>query len=293
MSTLPSSAPEAPEDSKPGRLITCRVDSLRPHPSYVRHHIAVPASQLSLLAEAGDLIFQEPIIITRGCTILDGYARWQLALQQGRPTLLCLEYDLPEAEALHWLLQKHRRSNGLNDFSRILLAQELEPFLREQARSNQQLGGQRKGSSNLTEADRLDVRSKIAAAAGVSTGNLSKARHLASAAHPQVQEALRSGEVSIHRASAWLRIPKQQLDQLRLHQNLRGITRTIGSLQRPHRLPPGDSLLDLQRIGCALAAMAPDQREAVLVAEVKVPGKVLLLSPALLQTLTRQGELQP
>ena len=293
MSTLPSSAPESPADSQRGRLITCRVDSLRPHPSYVRHHIAVPTSQLSLLAEAGDLIFHEPIIITRGCTILDGYARWQLARQQGRPTLLCLEYDLPEAEALHWLLQKHRRSNGLNDFSPILLAQELEPFLREQARSNQQLGGQRKGSSNLTEAGRLDVRSKIAAAAGVSTGNLSKARHLASAAHPQVQEALRSGEVSIHRASAWLRIPKQQLDQLRLHQNLRGITRTINSLQRRHRLPPGDSLLDLQSIARALAAMAPDQSEAVLVAEVKVPGKVLLLSPALRQALTRQGALQP
>jgi hypothetical protein len=248
---------------------------------------------LSLLAEAGDLIFHEPIIITRGCTILDGYARWQLARQQGRPTLLSLEYDLSEAEALHWLLQKHRRSNGLNDFSRILLAQELEPLLREQARSNQQLGGQRKGSSNLTEADRLDVRSKIAAAAGVSTGNLSKATHLASTAHPQVQEALRSGEVSIHRASAWLRTPKQQLDQLRLHQNLRGVTRMIGSLQRPHRLPPSDSLLDVQRIAHALAAMSPDQRETVLVAEVKVPGKVLLLSPALLQTLTRQGELQP
>jgi hypothetical protein len=108
-----------------------------------------------------------------------------------------------------------------------------------------------------------------------------------------VQEALRSGEVSIHRASAWLRIPKQQLDQLRLHQNLRGITRTIDALQRSHRLPSGDSLLDLQRIACALAAMGPDQRETVLIAEAKVPGKVLLLSPELFQTLTRQGELQP
>jgi hypothetical protein len=44
-----------------------------------------------------------------------------LARQRSRQTLSCIEYDLPEPEALHWLLQKHRRSNGLNDFNRILL----------------------------------------------------------------------------------------------------------------------------------------------------------------------------
>ena len=38
--------------------------------------------------------------------------------------------------------------------------------------------------------------------------------------------------------------------------------------------------------------MTSEQRQAVLVAEVKVSGKVLLLSPALRQTLTHQGELQ-
>ncbi len=293
MSILPSSAPATPAESHPDRLIICPVDSLRPHPGYVRHHIAVPASQLSPLAESGYLVFREPLTITRDRTILDGYARWQLARLQGRPTLPCLEYDLPEVEALQWLLQKHRRSNGLNDFSRILLALELEPLLREQARSHQQLGGQQKGSSNLTEADRLDVRSRIAAAAGVSTGNLSKARHLISDAHPHVLEALRSGEVSIHRASLWLRTPEKQLDQFRLYQNRRGITRTIGSLQRRHRFPPGDGPLDLRRIAGALAAVSPEQRENVFVAEVKIPGNVLLLSPALRQTLTRQGELRP
>ncbi len=279
--------------SRPPRLVTCPVHSLHPHPGYVRHHITVPASHLSLLAHSEDRLFDEPLSITRDRTVLDGYARWQLARQQERPTLPCLEYDLSPAEALHWLLQKHRRSNGINDFSRILLALELEPWLKEQARSHQQLGGQHKGSSNLAEADRLDVRSKIAAAAGVSTGNLSKVRHLISDAHPQVLEALRLGEVSIHRASIWLQAPEKQLDRLMLHQNLRGITKTVHALLNAHRHPAGDGALDLQRIAVALIAMPPEQRAAVLVAEVKIPGNVLLLSPELRLALTSQGELQP
>ena len=81
--------------------------------------------------------------------------------------------------------RKHQRSDGLNAFCRILLALELEPWFKARARYNQQLGGQKKGSSNLAEADRLDVRSEIAAAAGVSTGNVSKVKQLASAAHPR------------------------------------------------------------------------------------------------------------
>src|SRR5712692_2813493 len=137
------------------QFVTYRVDELHPHPSYVRHHLTVPASQLSALAEPGNLVFLEPLVITQEGTILDGYARWNLARLQGRLTLQCIACDLTEEEALHFLLQMHRRSNGLNAFSRILLAQELEPWFREKARSNQRAGGQNKGSSNLTEAEKL------------------------------------------------------------------------------------------------------------------------------------------
>ena len=124
-----------PSDAKPrrgtglndlqGQLVTCRVDEVHPHPSYIRHRLAVSASKLSALAERGDLAFREPLLITQDRTIVDGYARWELARLQGRQTLPCIEYELTEAEALHWLLQKHLRSNGLNAYSRILLALEL------------------------------------------------------------------------------------------------------------------------------------------------------------------------
>ena len=240
-------------------------------------------------------MFREPLLITLDRTILDGYARWKLARQRGRLTLPCIEYDLPEAEALYWLLQKHRRSNGLNAFSRILLALELEPWLKEQARSNQRAGGQNRGSSKLTEAEKLDVRSKIAAAAGVSAGNVSKVKQLVMHALPALLQALREGEVSIHRASVWLWTPEKQLDQLTLHRNLRGITRKIDSLLHAHRPSHSarDGDLDIQRIGSALAAMGPERKTSVLVSAIQVPGEVLLLSTGLLQALESQRELHP
>jgi ParB-like chromosome segregation protein Spo0J len=277
----------------PGRLIDCRIDELRLHPGYARHHLSVPAARLSRLAEHGDLAFRDPLWITQSRIILDGHARYQLASSRGRETLPCIEHNLAEEDALLWIIQKHQRHNGFNDFSRICLALELEPWLKERARYNQQLGGQHKGSSNLTEADHRDVRSQIADIAKVSTGNISKVRQLLSSAHPDVLAALRIGEVSIHRASLWLRPPERQIDYLRQHRNLRGITRTVNSLIQAHHRPVRDNKpFDLQRIATALAALDSAQRDSVLVAEVKVEGEVLLLSPGLRQSLEKQGELE-
>ncbi len=109
------------DDSLRGRLITCRVDELRPHPGYVRHKIAVSASKLSRLSQSGDSFPAEPLQITCERTILDGYARWELARRLARPTVDCLEYELSEEEALLWLIQKYQRSDGLNAFCRTLL----------------------------------------------------------------------------------------------------------------------------------------------------------------------------
>lgn len=284
-----------PRDDVQGELVTCQVDELRPHLSYVRLRLTVPASKLSALAEQGDLAFREPLVITRDGIVIDGYARWKLARLKRRLTLPCIQYDLPEAEALYWLLQKHCRSNGLNAFSRILLALELEPLLKQQARSNQRAGGQNRGSSKLTEADKLDVRSKIAVAAGVAAGNVTKVKQLKMHALPALLQALREGEVSIHRASVWLRTPEKQLDQLRLHRNRRGITFEINSLLRAHRLSHSakDTDLNIQRIGTALAARGLERKTSVIISAIQVPGEVLLLSTELLQALESQGDLQP
>jgi len=169
-----------------GRLVTCHPDELHPHPSYIRHNLAVHARQLSAVAELGDLAFREPLVITQDHIILDGFARWTLARLQGRSTLACIEYQMSEAEALQNILQRQRRSSSLNDFIRICLALELEPFLKSKGRAKQQAGGQNKGSSILTEAERFDVRKEIARIAGVSVGNVTKVKQLTTTAHSDI-----------------------------------------------------------------------------------------------------------
>ena len=279
-------------DEVHGRLVTCPVDELHPHPSYLRHHLTVPASKLSALAERGDLAFQEPLIITRERTILDGYARLELARLQGRLTLPCIEYELTEVDALRWLLQRHRRSAGLNDFIRILLALELEPLLKEMAHSNQRAGGQNKGSSKLTEAERLDVRSEIAAAAGVSVGNVSKVRQLITSAHSEVLQALRGGEIRIHRAWLWRnQSPAKQIEALRLYRSKKGVNKTIRNLilrHKPKSLPIVSDLANLVRLFCALNS---GEFGPVSVMVVKARGKAIYVTEELAHALGSRKEL--
>jgi len=268
-----------------GRLVTCRLNELDPHPSYVQHHLTVPACKLSALAERGDLAFREPLVITRDHTIVDGYARWELARLQGRATLPCIEYELTESEALHWLLQRHRRSDGLNAITRILLALDLEAGFKEKAQSNQQAGGQNKGSSKLTEAERVDVRKQIAAAAGVSVGNVSKVKQLQVTAHPELLQVLRSGEISIHRAWRWSKAaPEKQQEELRLYQSEMGTKKTIRLLVSRHRSKGLPTVSDLGNLAKQLSALEA-KLGPITVAVVKASGRTVFLTEELAQAL--------
>ena len=279
-------------DDIDGRLVTCRLDELRPHPSYARHHLTVPTSQLSALAELGDLTFREPLVITRDRIIVDGYARVELARPQGRVTLPCIAYELTSEEAFRWLLQKHRRSNGLNDFTRILLTLELETWFREKARSNQQVGGQKKGSSKLTEAERLDVRSEIAAAAGVSVGNVTKVKQLKTTAQPELLLALRSREISIHRAWLWSKASaEKQRRALWLYQTEREVKKTIRTLVSRHRSNGLPTVPDLGNLIRQLSALETSKFGPVRVAVIKAPGKFVFLTEELSRALESQEEL--
>ena len=281
-------------DDNHGRPVTCRLGELRPHPSYVRLRLTVPVSKLSALAEQGDLAFREALLITRECIVIDGYAQLELARRQGRPTLPCIEYELTEDEALLWLLQKHRRSNGMNDFCRILLALELEPCSRERALSNQRLGGWMKGSSNLTEAATVDVRKEIAAAAGVSVGNVTKVKQLVRNAHPELLEALRGGEVSIHWAWKWsTESPDQQIEAFRTYRNKKGVNKAIRDLisrHGPRNLPTAPDVGSLVR---RLSGLSSGECSSVSVSVIRVQGKMIFVTEELIQSLPPYQESIP
>jgi hypothetical protein len=206
--------------------------------------------------------------------------------------LPCIEYELTEADALRWLLQRHRCSKGLNDFTRVLLALELEPLLKEKAQSNQRAGGQNKGSSKLTEAERLDVRSEIAAAAGVSVGNVSKVKQLTVTAHSELLQALRSGEIRIHRAWRWSKAsPEKQREALTFYQSERGIKKTIRLLVSRHRSKSLPAVPDLSNLVRQLSALETGKFGAVSVAVIRAPGRTVFLTEELVRALGSQEEL--
>lgn len=172
------------------RVVPWQVGNLRPHPSYARLGIKIPASRLNALLEMGEDAFLFPLIVTSDGIVIDGYARLEVARLQGRTTVECIEYNLSEEEALRRLLLCHRPSPGLPPFTRIAMARDLAKSLREKALQHQQAGGKDKGSSKLTEADKVEVRKEIAAAAGVSTGTLSHALDVLKTGDPEILRAL-------------------------------------------------------------------------------------------------------
>jgi hypothetical protein len=277
----------------PGQLVTRRVEELRPHPSFARHHINVPLAALSVAVSQADLGLRELIVITQDNIILKGYAEWQLGGLEGRETVRCIEYTLSEEEALQWLLQSHLQSHVLNDFARIVLALDLEPWLQEKARSNQRSGGQSKGSSTLAKASRVDVRSQIAAAASVSTGNVTKVKQALQLAHADVLEALRLGDVSIHRAWLWSkRDAREQVERLFEHQGKKGVRQTIRQLISRHQSEAPRPVLALPELLRGLQEINRGERARnIEVAVVETPGFGILVTKELFQAIESQKEL--
>jgi hypothetical protein len=275
--------------------VQLRLDELRAHPSYARHHVAVPAPQIAALEALGDFAFREPIVITRDRIVVDGYARWQLARHKGRDTILCTEYDLSEEESLCWLVQSRRPHRGLNAYTRIILALDAEPYFQDKARANLRLAG--KGSSNLTDHNRLDVRSQVATIAGVSAGNVTKVKQLRKTAEAAIEQAVRDGEISIHRAWLWsYDTPQRQLDNLRLRRLEKGIKAKAKTLVAQHqsqlqgcsRDPRFFTMPDLVQLVALLSANSIDTSGALgaaVIATVDVPGLGIFVSRDLVNAI--------
>lgn len=148
-----------------------------------------------------------PILITDEGTILSGFGLWRSALLHGEREIQCIEYALGQEGSLLFILSHLKPQRGWTPFVRTRLALTLEPYLQRRALDNMRDGGRYKGSANLPNPQRIDVRRKIAEVAGVGARNVSNVKIILAAAHPRLLPALANGTLTINKALALCGLP--------------------------------------------------------------------------------------
>jgi hypothetical protein len=198
--------------------------------------------------------------------------------------LHCIQYELSSEEALGELIRTHSRSRGLNDFVRIELALDLEPYFHEKAFMNQQAGGQGKGSSKLTTAQRVDTRQEVARVAGVSSGNVQKVKNILRHACSSLVQAARTQEVSINLADTWSHEPEgRQQEYLRILRMERGIKRKARNIVARHLSRMSnrhDQVIKLLDLVARLGDVSSIEVEIV-----DAPGRTIFVTKELIQSL--------
>ena len=278
------------------------MSELRPHPSYARHNLSVQPFKLAALEEQGEPGFWHPILITQHNCVIDGYARWELAKRKGRPTLNCIEYCLTSEEALEELIRRHRRSQGLTDFTRIELALDLESYFKDKALLNRRAGGRLKGLSGLTVAEKVNSRTEVARVAQLSVGNVHKVKYILTHACSALKEAARAHEISINLAEKWSHEPDakqhEYLRLLRIERGLRRKARHLVAAVLAHVAPSKRDeqvirLSDLVSHANLLTMIAPERSKELDCIDVKIvdgPGRAIFITEELIRALTPQQE---
>jgi hypothetical protein len=138
----------------------------------------------------------------------------------------------------------------------------------------------------------MDVRSQIATAAAVSSGNVTKVKQVRDLAHPDVLHALRSGDLSIHRAWQWRDLPmEQQAERLFQHQSAKRVRKAIRHLVSQHL--PGEvrPVLGLPELLRGLQGVDGERVRTIQVAVVDTPGFGIIVSKELFHAIGSQKEL--
>ena len=221
---------------------------------------------------------REPLWTAVDGTILDGHARWQVAIGRKQSHVPCIEYDVIGDDALRIVIQRHQTSEGLNAYGRVVLALGLESDLRARRQVPTPASGYPRPSSNFTNQARRDVRKDLAAVAGVSTGNVSKVKQLLDRVIPDIRSRLLRGEVSIHQAWQWrLLSSREQRDALWEHLHRGAIKKTIGRLIKAHT-GGGRPAQPTEVASTVLDRLARCRSTDLIVAVADVPGRALVVT---------------
>jgi hypothetical protein len=135
----------------------------------------------------------------------------------------------------------------------------------------------------------MDVRSEIASIAGVSTGNVTKVKQLRKTVHPRVEQAVRTGEISIHKGWQWSRLsPQEQSRHLDEYQSRKGTNQTSRRLIKRHVARLSPTQLIRPSLGDLLKPILPDRSavlDSIVVTEVDAPGNIAYLTKDALSNL--------
>jgi len=208
-----------------------------------------------------------------------------IAIRENRSTISCIEYDLTEEEALRVILDRHRETNSLSPYCRVLLALRLELELQESARRRKAREGTPL-SSNLTKQERTDVRKEIARISGVSTGNVTKVKQILESAAPEVRLALQPGIVRIHRAWKWRGFSAQrQQEALLFYTSGKSVQKVVSRLIRQHVKSEEPDLPTIKTLAQLLNRFTGGVLEEKHVIVADVPGHMLVVTRELYQSL--------
>jgi hypothetical protein len=127
---------------------------------------------------------------------------------------------------------------------------------------------------------------------GVSSGNVSKVKQLIVAAHPEIVQDLRRGEISIHKVWRWSKASRDnQLEELRLYCSKKGITKTIKTLVSRHRPASSPTTLSVDDLTKLASAIGSGKLGSVSLVVRNAPWRAVFVTEELSRTLGTQNEL--
>ncbi len=275
-----------PNASEQGRLMYRERATLRLHPAY-EHVVGSGFGAGSAACNESLTASIRPVTTTRSGIVVDGHERWLAAERERQGSVLCLELELTDDEALEMIIERHGRSRHLNSFARVALALHLEPMFKAAVMERLRASQCSNPPSMLTERVHRDVRSEIARLAGVCTGNVTKVKQILADVIPEVLVALRQGTVSIHQAWQWRQLAKRkQRDAFWVHQHRLSIDHTIRVLlaQSERRSEGPQQNADLRDI---LGGLADPLHMDIPVFISDVPGAAVVITRELLERIKR------
>jgi hypothetical protein len=154
----------------------------------------------------------------------------------------------------------------------------------------------------LTEAQKIDVRKKIATIVGISVGTLSHASDVLKNGDHEILQALCNGDIKIDRAWRWSKQSKvRQRESLRLYRRNRGMEKVAQKLiaKQLRKLKSGQSSVRRWKsvtpneVLKGLGRLPAQALESIHVVFIKAPVRVLAISEDIGQQLRFREEVPP